>query len=48
MITTDECENCKFSVITDEDKAKVMVYCKARGKTYYYGQCVPCDEKEKK
>lgn len=43
MIITSECEQCMNSVINDEDKAKVTIYCRAKDKTYYWGQCIPCD-----
>ena len=46
MILTSECEECMNSVINDEDKAKVKVYCSVKDKTYYWGQCIPCDYKE--
>ena len=42
MILTSECEECMNSVINDEDKAKVKVYCSVKDKTYYWGQCIPC------
>lgn len=48
MIITSECEQCSQSVINDEDKARVMVYCRVKDKTYYWGQCIPCDYKEDK
>ena len=43
-----DCENCEYSSINDHDKARVKVYCAVRGKEYYYGQCIPCDDKRKK
>lgn len=46
MIITSECEYCIHSVINEEDKARVKIYCKMKNKTYYYGQCIPCDYKE--
>ena len=46
MILTSECEQCMNSVINDEDKAKVTIYCRAKDKTYYWGQCIPCEDKE--
>lgn len=46
MIITSECEQCIHSVINEEDKARVEVYCKVKDKTYYWGQCIPCDHKE--
>lgn len=46
MILTSECEHCMNSLINDEDKAKVTVYCKVKDKTYYWGQCIPCEYKE--
>ena len=48
MILTSECEQCIHSVINEEDKAKETVYCKVKDKTYYWGQCIPCDYKETK
>lgn len=46
MIITSECERCINAVINEEDKARVKVYCKVKDKTYYWGQCIPCDYKE--
>lgn len=48
MIITSECEQCIHSVINEEDKAKVTIYCRIKNKTYYWGQCIPCDYKEKR
>lgn len=47
MIITSECEECAHGHIDDSDKAAVKVHCKAKKKTYYWGQCIPCDSKEK-
>lgn len=46
MIITSECENCIYSTIYDEDKARIKVHCNIKDKTYYYGQCIPCEFKE--
>ena len=48
MILTSECEKCSQAIINDEDKARVKVYCSVKDKTYYWGQCIPCDYKETK
>ena len=48
VINTSECENCKHGVVDDSNRATVKVYCKARGKNYYFGQVIPCEDKEKK
>ncbi|MCM1254084.1 MAG: hypothetical protein NC321_14795 [Clostridium sp.] len=48
MIITSECEQCIHSVIDESDKARVKVYCNVKEKTYYWGQCIPCDNKEKR
>ena len=48
MIITSECEECIHSIIDETNKARVKVYCKVKDKTYYFGQCIPCDHKEKK
>jgi len=47
MIITSECEKCAHSTINNENKARITVYCKAKDKTYSYGQCIPCDQKRK-
>lgn len=46
MIITSECEQCIHSTINEENRARVTVYCKVKDKTYYWGQCIPCDYKE--
>lgn len=46
MIITSECEQCMNSVINDEDKARVRIYCRVKDRTYYWGQCIPCDYKK--
>lgn len=47
MINTSECEKCRFGSVDDSDKARVKVFCSKKEKSYYYGQCIPCDDKEK-
>lgn len=42
------CEDCKYCTIDESNKAWIKVHCGARNKTYHYGQCIPCDDKEKK
>lgn len=46
MIITGECEQCIHSTIDETDKARVKVYCNIKDKTYYWGQCIPCEYKE--
>jgi len=48
MILTSECEQCIHSIICEEDKAKIKIYCNVKDKTYYWGQCIPCEYKEKR
>lgn len=48
MINTSECEECIQGVIDETNKAKITVYCRAKDKTYIYGQCIPCELKEKR
>lgn len=47
VIITSECEFCKYGTVDDTNKARVMVHCDYKGKTFYYGQCVPCEDFEK-
>lgn len=46
IIAAEECETCIHSAINDENKARIMVYCKIKNKTYHWGQCIPCDYRE--
>lgn len=46
IIAGEECEQCLHSEIKDDDKSRIMVYCKARDKWYYWGQYVPCENQE--
>lgn len=48
MIITSECEECIHSIIDETDKTRVKVYCKVKDKTYYWGQCISCEYKEKR
>jgi hypothetical protein len=45
MIITSECEQCIHSAINETDKTRVKVHCNIKNKTYYWGQCIPCDYK---
>ena len=47
MITTDECEKCKYSQIEEINKGTIYVNCSLKEKRYFYGQCVPCNNFEK-
>lgn len=48
MIITSECEKCIHSIIDETNKAKIKIYCDIKDKTYYFGQCIPCECKELK
>lgn len=48
MIITSECEKCIHSSIVDNNKSKIKIHCGIKNKTYYYGQCIPCEFKEVK
>ncbi|MCM1232291.1 MAG: hypothetical protein NC489_19385 [Ruminococcus flavefaciens] len=48
MILTSECEECIYGIINDDDKARVKVKCVYKDKEYYFGQCIPCENKTKK
>lgn len=42
IIVGADCVGCKY--YKDKDNHKIT--CKARNKDYYYGQCIPCEDKE--
>ena len=48
MITTDECESCRHGTVIEESKARIKVYCGVKEKYFWYGQCIPCERKERK
>ena len=48
MIVTSECEECRYGVVDDSNKSKIVVTCQIKNKKYYYGQCIPCDFKERR
>lgn len=48
MINTSECEECIYGIIDDSSKCCVKVICTQKGKEYYYGQYIPCDNNDKK
>ena len=47
-INSTECITCKNGLLDDSNKARIKVHCKLKDKTYYYGQYIQCDYKEKK
>lgn len=48
MILTSECEECDYGIVDDSNRAKIKVFCKDKDKEYYYGQCIPCENKTKR
>lgn len=47
IIAGKDCEDCRYSDIVDESKSEVYIFCGIKNKRYFYGQCIPCDLKEK-
>ncbi len=41
IIAAQECETCIHSIINDEDKARVTVYCQVKDRTYHWGSMHP-------
>lgn len=48
MINTSECEKCNYGSLDETNKARVKVYCADKKKTFYYGQCIPCENRKKR
>ncbi len=44
VITTDQCETCINGDIIEESKARIYVHCEIKDKTYFFGQCIACDD----
>ena len=47
IICGRDCEDCRYSTFNEDNKAKIMIYCSMKDKWYIYGQCIPCDFKER-
>lgn len=45
LIAGRDCDNCIYCSIIEETRSRIFVECDVRGKRYYYGQCVPCEDK---
>lgn len=43
-IITSQCLECENGTLDKTDKAKPKVLCALKDKTYYYGQCIACDD----
>lgn len=48
MIITSECEDCFYGSTFTDEKGRLRVLCSARDKTYWFGQCIPCEDKKKR
>ncbi len=48
MIITSECEQCVHSTIIENKKSEIKVHCDVKDRTYYWGQCIPCENKSLK
>lgn len=48
MIITSECEDCRFGTVFENEKNRLKVYCAVKDKEYYFGQCIPCENKSKR
>lgn len=47
LILTSKCEKCSYSIINDNDKSKIKIFCKYKKKNYYFGQYIPCENFKK-
>ena len=47
MIITSECEKCIYGELYKVGKIE-KVHCAYKEKDYYYGQCIPCEHRQKK
>ena len=46
IIIGKECGNCRYCTEMEDELGRAKIYCGKRDKTYWYGQCVPCEDKE--
>lgn len=45
IITGQDCENCIYGTMFENDRGILKTYCRYRDKEYYYGTSIPCDDK---
>lgn len=48
VIITSECEECRYGEVIEQSKRDIWVKCKVHDKLYRYGQCIQCEDKEKR
>ena len=48
MIITSECENCIYGEVYCTEKKILKVHCDKRDRHYYFGQCIPCEDRVKR
>ena len=48
MINTADCEHCKYGKIGEENRSAIHVYCELKDKSFFYGQRIPCEDKEER
>ncbi len=48
IIVGRDCENCVYGEIDDSNIARIKVFCAAKEKTYWFGQCIPCEDIKKR
>ncbi len=46
MILTTECEKCRYGILDESNRAKIIVHCSKKNCNYIYGQRVPCNYKD--
>lgn len=45
IITGQDCENCVYGTMFENDRGILKTYCRYRDKEYYYWTSIPCDDK---
>ena len=49
IIVGADCADCVHcTAINDENPARIKVYCNHDDKYRWYGQCIPCENKQKR
>ena len=52
ILAGKDCADCVYSVfyhrVLPDGTSRDKSYCFARNKEYFYGQCIPCEDKEKR
>ena len=46
ILAGQDCSLCDYSTVFEDDKGRLKAYCEKRDKEYYFGERIPCEDKQ--